>query len=48
MAVSGAGEFLTLEPSQHTLTNMAVVNAFMGVHFLSEEIRADAWRIALQ
>ena len=48
MALCGDGEFLTLEPSLHTLTNMAVVNAFMGVEFLSEEIRADAWRIAVQ
>jgi RNA 3'-terminal phosphate cyclase (ATP) len=48
MALCGDGEFLTLEPSLHTLTNMAVVNAFMDVQFLSEEIRADAWRIAIQ
>jgi len=48
MAVSGEGEFLTLEPSLHTLTNIAVINAFTGVHFFSEEIRADAWRIAIQ
>lgn len=45
MALCGAGAFLTLKPSRHTLTNIAVIKQFMPVDFILHETRPAAWRI---
>jgi RNA 3'-terminal phosphate cyclase (ATP) len=47
MALAGSGMFVTLQPSLHALTNMEVINAFMGVRIQAEEMRPDTWKISL-
>ena len=47
LALAGRGCFMTLKPSSHTLTNMAVIHQFMDVRFAQEEIRPGAWLISL-
>lgn len=47
LALAGRGMFVSLKPSQHVITNMAVVRKFMQVEFSSEKIDEDVWRISL-
>lgn len=47
VALAGKGTFLTQTPSSHTMTNIAVINQFMGLQFKLEEIRPGAWSIDL-
>jgi RNA 3'-terminal phosphate cyclase (ATP) len=47
LAMAGGGMFVTLQPSRHVITNMAVVKKFMQVEFDSEKIDEDVWRISL-
>ena len=47
LALAGRGMFVTLQPSPHVMTNMAVVKKFMQVEFGSEKIDEDVWRISL-
>ncbi|WP_126456784.1 RNA 3'-terminal phosphate cyclase [Sulfuriflexus mobilis] len=47
LALAGEGMFVTLQPSSHVITNMAVVKKFMQAEFASEKIDEDAWRISL-
>lgn len=45
MALIGGGEFTTVEPSQHTLTNIDVIQRFLPVRFEVEKLAWDACRI---
>ena len=47
LALAGQGEFVTVRPSSHAITNMAVINLFTGVKFTSKEIRENVWRIGV-
>jgi RNA 3'-terminal phosphate cyclase (ATP) len=47
LALAGGGMFVTLQPSRHVITNMAIVKKFMQVEFVSEKIDEDVWRISL-
>lgn len=48
LALAGSGSLLTLRPSRHTTTNMAVIKQFMTIQFAQQETAADVWRIALE
>lgn len=39
LALAGGGEFTTLSPSQHTLTNIEVIQAFLPIRFTVRKIR---------
>lgn len=47
LPLAGGGMFVTLQPSRHVMTNMAVVREFLQVEFDSEKIDEDAWKISL-
>ena len=47
LALAGSGNFVTVKPSLHTTTNMAVIEQFMDVHFTTEELDSDVWKISL-
>lgn len=46
MALAGGGDFTTLSPSSHTLTNMEVIHAFLPGRFSVEETGNEVFRIA--
>ncbi len=46
-ALAGGGSYLTLAPSSHATTNIAVIGAFLGTRIASEKIGPDAWRIRI-
>jgi RNA 3'-terminal phosphate cyclase (ATP) len=41
MAMAGSGAFSTVKPSRHTLTNIAVIEAFQPVHFELQRLGRD-------
>ncbi|MFO1434172.1 MAG: RNA 3'-terminal phosphate cyclase [Candidatus Competibacteraceae bacterium] len=45
LALAGAGEFLTLRPSRHTLTNQAVIQQCLPVSFENEALTENVWRV---
>ena len=45
LALAGGGEFLTLHPSRHTLTNQAVIQQCLPVTFEMAPLAEDRWRI---
>lgn len=45
MALAGGGEFVTLPPSPHALTNMAVIRQFLAVNFTVEALTPARWRV---
>ncbi len=45
LALAGGGEFLTLRPSRHTLTNQAVIQQCLPVTFEIAPLSEDRWRI---
>ena len=47
LAMSGSGCFRCGRPSSHTLTNMAVIEAFTGARFDCTEITAGDWQVTL-
>jgi RNA 3'-terminal phosphate cyclase (ATP) len=47
MAMAGGGSMSTLSPSRHTLTNMAVIEAFLAVRFTLEKLGRDHFLIAV-
>jgi RNA 3'-terminal phosphate cyclase (ATP) len=47
LALAGGGSFVTPQPSSHTLTNAAVIEAFLPLRVASERIDADRWRIRI-
>lgn len=46
-ALAGGGSYLTLAPSSHATTNIAVIGAFLGTRIACENIGPDAWRIRI-
>lgn len=45
LALAGGGELLTLPPSSHTLTNLAVIEAFTGGKFAVQQTGPVQWEI---
>lgn len=45
MALSGNSRFITMQPSSHTLTNLAVIEIFMGRAITAQQIDDDRWEI---
>jgi RNA 3'-terminal phosphate cyclase (ATP) len=48
LSLAGGGTFRTLRPSDHTATNIEVIQRFLDVEIRSEEIAADVWQISVQ
>jgi RNA 3'-terminal phosphate cyclase (ATP) len=47
LALSGGGRYMTLRPSLHTTTNIAVLQKFMALRIDCKELGPDRWRIGL-
>ena len=47
LALSGGGSYLTLQPSLHTTTNIAVLQQFMALQIDCNELGPDRWNIEL-
>lgn len=45
LALAGEGEFTTLMPSHHTLTNIEVIKKFLSVPITHSQLKDDAWVI---
>ena len=48
LALAGGGSYVTLRPSRHTTTNIAVLRKFMALQVDCEELGPHRWRIALR
>ncbi len=46
LALTGSGSFITLKPSRHTTTNIAVIEQFTAHRISCKELAADRWRIS--
>ncbi len=46
-SLAGQGEFITLTPSRHTLTNIEVIHAFLAVPITQTEFQRGAWLIKI-
>lgn len=46
LALAGAGSYVTLAPTSHTLTNMAVIERFMGSRLSLTKLPPGVWRVA--
>lgn len=47
LALSGGGSYVTLQPSLHTTTNIAVLRQFMARRIDCNELGPDRWSIEL-
>lgn len=47
LALSGGGSYLTLQPSRHTTTNIAVLQQFLKLPIDCTQLGPDRWRLAL-
>ena len=47
MALSGAGEFLTMAPSNHTQSNAGIISKFLEASFEMADLGDGLWRIAV-
>ena len=47
LALAGGGGFTTTEPSQHTLSNIAVIEQFLPVRFACEKLTEKCWQVSL-
>lgn len=47
MALAGGGSFRTLAPSEHTKTNIEVIERFLDLEIRSEQISEDVWQITI-
>lgn len=47
MALAGAGQFVTAEPTQHTLTNIEVIEKFCAVTFQLDRLNKQQWKISV-
>jgi RNA 3'-terminal phosphate cyclase (ATP) len=45
MAMAGGGRFVTMKPSLHTLTNIAVIEAFMSTRIDQKQISERGWQL---
>ena len=47
MALAGAGTFITSRPTEHSTTNIAVIEKFLPVEFTVTQLDPARWRIAV-
>ncbi|MFP4165412.1 MAG: RNA 3'-terminal phosphate cyclase [Chitinispirillaceae bacterium] len=47
LALCGKGEFTTVRPTTHTITNMETIGEFMEVSFRTEQVHENMWLISL-
>lgn len=47
MALSGAGRFITSQPSLHTITNIEVVKMFLGIDINMNQLNEKQWMISI-
>ncbi|MCB1099616.1 MAG: RNA 3'-terminal phosphate cyclase [Verrucomicrobiae bacterium] len=47
IALAGAGEFLTMKPSKHTLTNAALIQQFLDVKIDISEQEDGQWKVSV-
>lgn len=47
MALAGGGEFLTMKPSNHSLTNATLIERFLDVSIQMTELKAGQWKVAV-
>lgn len=47
-ALAGAGTFTSLAPTQHTTTNIEVIQRFLPVRVVTEQVGEDAWRFQVR
>lgn len=47
IALSGGGSFITLEPTPHTRTNLAVIGRFLDLHTWVQPLGAGRWQVGL-
>ncbi len=45
MALAGSGSYTTTKPSSHTLTNIDVINMFLGVNIAVEQQSQNLWKL---
>lgn len=48
MALAGSGSFTTSKPSQHTLTNIAVIEQFLAIKIEVDQIDDFKWKITIE
>ena len=48
IALAGSGRFTTLFPSQHTMTNIRIIEAFLPVKFQVEQSHRNLWSIVVR
>jgi len=48
MALAGGGRFRTVSLSQHTLTNMAVIQQFLDVEIAANEVADQVWELTIR
>jgi RNA 3'-terminal phosphate cyclase (ATP) len=48
IALAGGGRFTTCPPSQHTTTNIGIIEMFLPVRIGAEQIKRDLWSISIQ
>jgi len=48
LALAGKGEFITLTPSLHTLTNIEVIRTFLPISIQSTQLNEHAWLIRVE
>ena len=47
MAIAGGGGFVTTSPTQHTRTNIAVIEEFLGVTVALTDLGKQCWRVSV-
>ena len=47
LALAGAGTFVTMAPTQHTRTNIAVIEKFLPVEFALDDLGDGRWRVSV-
>lgn len=48
LALAGGGRFTSLRPSQHTMTNISVIEMFLPVTVHVEQLRGNVWSIRVR
>lgn len=47
LALAGTGSFVTMPLSSHALTNIAIIEKFLAVHFTCEQLAGDRCRVSV-
>ena len=47
LALAGSGEFITVTPSQHTLTHIEVIKQFLAIAVSVTELARDTWELRI-